>query len=86
MKGTGVGTSLELIQRCWEKQGSLGRYWRYREGSGGRVYNEETVLKRKVNNINYNNYRYLPRKLHSLESGFQGGPASVRIGIWNVDF
>jgi len=25
--------------------------------------------------------RYLPRKLHSLESGFQGGPASDRIGI-----
>ena len=28
-----------------------------------------------------NNYLYLPSKLHSPESGFQGGPASDRIGI-----
>ena len=29
---------------------------------------------------------YLPRKLHSLESSFQGGPASDRLGIWKCRF
>ena len=29
---------------------------------------------------------YLPRKLHSPESVFQGGPASDRIGIWRCWF
>ena len=35
---------------------------------------------------NNNNYWYLPGKLHSPENGFQGGPASDRIGIWNCWF
>ena len=32
------------------------------------------------------NHWYLPRKLHSPESGFQGGPASDRNGIWKCWF
>ena len=44
------------------------------------VQKEETTQAFQL--VNYNNNEwYLPRKLHSPESGFQGGPASDRNGI-----
>lgn len=39
------------------------------------MHNNELII------INNNNYWYLPRKIHSPESGFQGVPASDRIEI-----